>query len=478
MSFRRLPPGWSFVAISALMKLLILATVYPQRPGIVSNPDTSTYTRPAQALLELGRFAVSVTRPEEPELNRTPGYPLILASCFRFFGPGLLAPAALNVLFSAGTGFLVALLALRLFGPSAARVAAAIVAFEPSGFHYSTVVLSDTPFTFLLVLALFLVVRGLGRTKGREAFFCAAGLALALAILVRPIAYYLPVGLAVLLVLASPRRRALAAVALLLAPVLLVGGWQVRNRLRGGTWLVSQQQKVMLYFCHAAYVESRVDGISTPAEMERYGFKEFLWRFGYVESARDVFGERKYEELHPESARLSVVELADRWYRRALAVLRAHPWWVLEEHVRGAFCLFLSPAAFLWAFGWGFLIPSPALYDAFCSGELLRVAGILAREHRGLFGLSAISLVPVVALYGLAMRGLRRAPRDASSAALLLTAIYLVLVSAMPNAVDDRYRVPVVAILAVFAGAGWGRAEPSAEQLPEPRVIPVDSSAR
>ncbi len=476
MSFRRLPPGWSLIALAALVKLLILATVYPQRPSIVVNPDTSTYVRPARALLEIGRFAMSPARPEEPELNRTPGYPLVLAVCFRLFGPGLLAPAVLNILFSAGTGLLAALLAVRLFGPFAARVAAAAVAFEPSGFHYSTVVLTDTPFTFFLVLAIVLLVRGLGRDNGREAVFFAAGLALALAILIRPIAYYLPVVLAALLVLASPRRRALAAVALLLPPVLLVGGWQVRNRVRGGTWLVSQQQKVMLYFCHAAYVEARVHGIPAPTEQERYGFQELLWRFSYVERARDVFGERRYEDLYPDTSKLSLVELSDHWYRRALVVLKAHPWWVLEEHLRGAACLFLSPPAVLWAFGWGFLVPSQAFFDAFCSGELLRVAAILARDYRGLFVLSAISLVAVLAIYALAVRGLRRAPREAGTAALLLTMVYLAVVSAAPNAMDDRYRLPILALLAVFAGGGWGRAEPSAQREPEPCVLAAGSS--
>lgn len=456
MPARRLPPGWGFVALSVLLKLLILAAVAPHRPGIVSNPDTPTYVRPARALLELGRFAPSVARADEPELSRTPGYPLLLAGCFRLFGPGLIAPAVLNVLFSAGTGLLASLLALRLFGPGAARVAAAIVAFEPSGFHHATVALSDTPFTFLLVLALTLVVAGLDRASGREGLYCAAGLSLALAILVRPIAYYLPVALAALLVLASPRRRALGAAALLLPCVLLVGGWQLRNHRRGGTWLVSQQQKVMLYLCHAAYVEARVHGIPAPAQQERYGFREFLWRFGYVESPRDVFGGRAYEELYPESSKLSVVELSDRWHSHALSVLKAHPWWALEETLRGGFCLLFSPAAFLWAYGWGFLVPSQALYDAFCSGELVRLAGILAREHRALYALSAISLVLVLAIYGLAARGLARAPRDARSAALLLTVLYLALVSAAPNAVDDRYRIPILAILAVFAGAGWG----------------------
>ena len=87
-----------------------------------------------------------------------------------------------------------------------------------------------------------------------------------------------------------------------------------------------------------------------------------------------------------------------------------------------------------------------------------------------------MTLAAPLAIYALAVRGLRRAPREAGTAALLLTMVYLAVVSAAPNAMDDRYRLPILALLAVFAGGGWGRAEPSAQREPEPCVLAAGSS--
>ena len=449
------------VVLALAGKMVYLAAFFPSVPNVVLSPDSSTYLRPARALLETGSFSPSPAAAPSPEITRTPAYPALIAAVYAAFGERNWLLGAVSALLAAGTGLLLFRLTSGLFGESAGLVAVVLYSIEPSTFHYSTMILTETPFVFLLVLALTLWAEGPGRGRFGAAGALAIGATLGTATLVRPILYYALVPAALLAFGSAWRdgrsvRRAAVYAALLFLPIaVLVGGWKLRNLRATGDPTLSHAQTGNLRFCREGAVLAMRSGLSMPAQQEKLGWKEFLYRFGYVANEREAFGDARYADLFPGTAGLPLVELSRRWREEAVRVLAANPGLTFRTHLKGLVLLFTSPAPFTWAYQLGLFHPAPDLIDAYLTSEVRATASLLASRHRVLLALCVLSLLVPALLYAGTARGLFRiSGAPVAHLALLGVLAYYLAVMAAPESLDDRYRVPMVPILCVYAGAG------------------------
>jgi 4-amino-4-deoxy-L-arabinose transferase-like glycosyltransferase len=437
-------------AAALAAKLAVLAFVLHARPDVFVFIDTGTYLRPARALLEKGSFSPSPEAAPAPEINRTPGYPVILAAT-RAVSSAPWAPSLVGALFAFGTALATASLAARLFGPRAGVAAAAIVSLEPGSFLSSLSILSDTPFTFFLTLgvsALAAFAAGERRAAG------AAGLWLAVATLVRPLSYYLLAPAAVLVFVVARRARPLRSVALfLLAPTLLVGGWKARNFVRAGTFSLSPIASSELLFYRAAPAAAWAEGVPLAEMQERLGNRERWFRSGGG-TEREIFGDRRYADLFPETSRLSLSDLDARWRRQAVRILAEHPVFAAAAAARGAALLLLTPPSFIFGVRLGFVTPGPELLEAYENVEVTRVLTLLRAEAPAFFAASLVLTLLLAGLWIAAAGGVRASWREIPGpvhAALLGTFLYVVAVSSGAESGDDRYRLPLVPIAAVYA---------------------------
>ena len=166
--------------------------------------------------------------PQEP-FGRAPGYPLVLSL---IGGGGAVAtstPATVKIVqaFAGASGvWLVGVLAFRLAGARAAKVAAAIAACYPPLVWISAYALSEVIF-FPLGLAIVWLFDRVATSDGRtwpRAIAC--GVYIGVAVLVRPATVmFLPLAAAWLIW----RRRLPSAAALVLGAVIVVGPWTIRN---------------------------------------------------------------------------------------------------------------------------------------------------------------------------------------------------------------------------------------------------------
>jgi hypothetical protein len=125
-------------------------------------------------------------------------------------------------------------------------------------------VMSDVAFTFLLSLAVWLVVcADREHPVGRAAI---AGIAITGATAVRPVGVLVFVPLAVFLLLRKTGSKAVAT--LMVAAMVFPAAWTVRNGVRAGQWTLSSAFDLNLCLVAAAKVKARAEGISR-AEAER-----------------------------------------------------------------------------------------------------------------------------------------------------------------------------------------------------------------
>jgi len=95
--------------------------------------------------------------------------------------------------------------------------------------------------------------------------------------------------------------------------------------------------------------------------------------------------------------------------------------------------------------------------NATASSNRYALASRLASGHPVLFAVSLLLVLQLVALLVLALRGALRSwrpGRRAAQAVLLVTAGYLIAASSSTDAADDRYRVPLMPLVCLYAAAG------------------------
>ena len=380
----------------------------------LTEPDSNDYLLSAQALLDDGRFWSSPGS-NDPEFERTPGYPLFIVSVFTIFGRSVLAVALVQSLLSVMVAVPMFLLARRLFDERVGTVAVVLLIFDPLSMYFGALVLTETLATLLIVSSTALVARLLDRGESSLVRWSVVGLLLAAATHVRPGQYYLPALVLILLLWIGRRhewriRRAAYAVFALGLPVLaLVGGWQVRNADQVGSSRFSGIEAVDMMKYRAAGVVAEREGGD--------------WREVRREMM-DVYG--------PEFEGGSIGEYYDRMYSKGLEI-------VLDDPVS----LAKVTAAGAWRTAVSFPVDLDGMFNRWGIPEVPLLRFVIN-----------FAMVPVWVLAAVGLAGAwRRGGAVPVIAAVLTPVVYLFALSSGPQSYA-RFRVPIMPILWLFAAGG------------------------
>lgn len=231
-------------AVALVVRLFVALTVTPD-PRDGRYDDSVWYDTTARHLADGKGYVFDPTvwvtaegnriYPDENELTPTalwpPGYPLTLAVVYAVTDDSVTAARLLNVAFGALTVALVYLIALKLFDRRTAIIAGFALAFMPSHVLFTSVLLSETYFGFLLALILaacgYLVF---DRPKPNLPVIVGLGALIAATGYVR--GEFIAFGAIVaLLMLVHYRLRAgLPLLALAIGAALIITPWTLRNR--------------------------------------------------------------------------------------------------------------------------------------------------------------------------------------------------------------------------------------------------------
>jgi 4-amino-4-deoxy-L-arabinose transferase-like glycosyltransferase len=390
-------------------------------------PDSYSYWALADQLLEFGRFGDG----RQAEIFRVPGYPLLLVP-FVAMGAGPAVVCLFQVLLDTATCLLVWRLGCRAFGARAGLGALLFQAVSVVSIVYACRLLSETVFTFTLVLVLNLVFdltcrpQAVGAGKSRIAAGLVGMLLGAMAYL-RAVA--LPLSILPLFLLWHKRgwRHALLAGLVLITTI---APWVIRNRHQADFTGFSSVSAVLLYRYNACMLLADRAGSS----------------FAEQQALIDA----ELAELESQTA------VARYTARRGLNVIFAHP-------VRYAWLHLLTvPTNLLPATGelletFGVeLSPGGTL-------AVLRSRGLVAGVKHyfgGKWGWFWLGLPPVLVLvliYALAAAGIWRAwgVRTYPGFVVLLLLILGFFLLVPSAAAHPRFRVPVMPIINILAGFGW-----------------------
>lgn len=253
----------SMVAIICRMLILL-------RPGYAwaLAPDSDRYIGLAHGLRAGCGFAyLSHGGCESPDFFRTPGYPLFLALM-----PGVRAVIAAQSIMWGAVCFLLGCFMWSRWGLKTALTAAGFVALDVASITNSSFITTDNLFALLVALIvisqLWVISRGL-LDRWAICVTLLAALAIGAATLVRPIGQLL-VPLSLVPALLIPRQTLARRVALSIAAFLLsatfVGAWMERNSIRAQMFTVSAEGDFQLYYHRAAEVIWYRKGMSSGAK--------------------------------------------------------------------------------------------------------------------------------------------------------------------------------------------------------------------
>jgi hypothetical protein len=333
------------------------------------------------------------------QFGRAPGYPLFLAA----IGAGTqvfdTAPGRVKIVqaFVGAAGvWVIGLWARRFWGSASGAAAATIAAIYPPLVWMPAYVLSEALYSTLALAAAYVLQESFDRAgapASRRA--AAAGLLIGTAILVRPdMIFFVPLGLAWLLL----RRRYALAGAMVLACVLVVMPWTVRNTRRHGRVILAAATGGINFWTGNHPLATGEGDLAANPEIKR--------------------ADLEFRAAHPG---LSAEALEPIYYRESFHYIASHPGWWITLLARKSFYV---------------AVPVGASYALHSSRY--RVAAVA----------SYLLLVPFT------LMGLSHMRQRAQPAALFLLAGSAVLVC-LVFFPQERYRTPVIdpALIVCAAGA-------------------------
>jgi 4-amino-4-deoxy-L-arabinose transferase-like glycosyltransferase len=451
------------LAFSFLTKLGLAFLVWFRNPAAIWHPDSASYYNIALNMLRHGVFSRSSGPPFVYEAFRTSGYPLMLSGLYPLFGNSALPVIVLQAAFATDTVVLTWLLGRKLFNSRVGTWAAVLLSLDLASICSSQLLMSETTFTLLVVTSVWLLVRSLSPLRGFTGF-ALSGLALACATHVRPIGYYLAplgtVGIAAYLILkdraattsrARLRRALTRAGAFLLAPALLVGGWQMNNLRKTGSARFSHLEGLNMYFYRAAGAISMRDHKPLFQVHREMG----------LETERTDF--TGWVAKRPEFAGRNHAVLGEQWLRDGIAIIARNPGWYVLMHLRSTAALLFDPGTYCLATLAGLETDQRGqellARLQVASASFMAVIATVWFEHRFLFLWSLWGLAFLVFIYAGVVLWLVRAARGGwtpSVVVVVAVLAYFIVISAGPEAAS-RFRVPLVSLLALLSAAGWQR---------------------
>jgi len=434
---RRCNPLTTILLIAVLLRLALplAAWLTTRDPAAFTTADSSTYLEPARSLLIQGTFAAG----GQPDIVRTPGYPLFLALGLAL-GHAWLVTIALQILLSCLSVYLTYKIAESLFSnPRVSLAASLLYAIEPLSVLYASKLMTESLFTTLVLSAIFMVLQYLN--DGRFRHLLIAALATSVAAYTRPVGYYLFIVLAAVVIFRPPLRPASALRGLALAGLCLalLLPWSLRNQKRANYPGFSAISDVNLYFFHLPAVLAHRQGCT----------------YLQLKLSRGMVDLESFFQHHPQARTWDQGQVYRYLHQQALQGILSDIPYFLYLHLKGMVLILVGPGTgeFLSLFRAGGLAPPDLAYSLGLTAPAGQVMGTLLK-HLPYLGLSLLLTTFPFFLMILTLAYRRNWKHNSLQILLLLATILYFLFLSGGMTANSRFRHPIMPLLCVLAGPG------------------------
>ncbi len=425
------------VGCAFLLRAAFLLAVGPS-PDKYQTNDSVGYLLLTKNLVSQRVFSQSDTVPLKIDTERTPGYPVFIAIVSALKNPNVILITWIQAILGAiAVGIL--FLTARSLGTDS--LSASLIAFAMACDYviivYSSLIMTEALFLFLLVFMFYLFARFLEKPNERMGALLFSGFLSGVCTMVRPVSIYyfaIPLGIIGILGIRKNLRDAFQhAVLFVIAAALLPMGWMARNKAVSGSFTISTIQGLT----RAVILEERLSNLTYPQACERV--------------------ERLFRDEHPNPA-----PGADESIEKSLWASR----YVLRHPKDYAIVLFQESIRLIAGNGmkasaWMFFKDrryNPAEVEVHPKDSNFSQVSNLWARHKILGASLMIYLTYLGMLYLLALVGLFSAWHDHREIFfwLLGTAAYFFVVS-IGFGTGARYRIPLMPSIFLFAGLGLAK---------------------
>jgi 4-amino-4-deoxy-L-arabinose transferase-like glycosyltransferase len=417
--------------MSKLVLSVLVMIYYPN--GVFESSDSVEYHQLARNLLQHGNFSRSLQAPYEPEIIRTPAYPLMLAGLYGIFGVQPAIIVFTQIALSVATIFIGFKIATFLFHERAGFLTALLLAADPVSAYYSQVLLTETVFTTTVSLCLLLFLHALAEPS-RWQWVAGASICLALSTYIRPTSYYLGFMLPfIFFLMVRPaigwRRAAKPALVCVSLYVILIGGWHLHNYGQTGSTEFSQTKNQYLFIAKAAAIIAARDNLS-------------------LEDAQRYLATEHFQSIPPDLPASTQARLFESQGKYATAIIVEHPALFFWTSLRGMLATLFGPSNLSHLFG----LDNVRLRSSALRGDFSE----FSRSHWAMaFGSWIYGIGFLIILYlGVLLLFLRGGFYSQGMALLIFTVLYVLVLSSGPEAYS-RFRLPIMPALCVMAAAGF-----------------------
>lgn len=440
---------WYIILFAFVIRIFFVFSVniFPINKSYHAN-DSKEYIALAKELVSNGRFFrtgvyENIGRLDTIEIIRTPGYPLFLV-------PGILlnnidlVVIALQIILSCFTVYLTYRIALILFNnENAALVGAFLFAIDPMSVFYTIYILTETLFTFLVTLFAYFLLEYLQDRRLKHLII--ASLALAAAIFVRPVAYFLPLFLtisAILYFALTYRQNKISFQHIAIFFFLAMGPlflWQARNYVTTGYSGFSAITDINLYFYNGAAVTAANQGLS----YEDLQIEMGLWEI------------KVYFQHHPEQRTWSEAQRLRYLREEGLKNIKSNLSTYFILHLKWMLRIILDPGNVKYFKLFKLESDKIQFIGLYNNFGIIKTIIFLVKTRPVMFCFYLIFglLLIVNTFFIMAALFSNRTSLNIQIVAVWAIILYFLIISGSPGD-GPRFRLPIMPLLAGFAGCG------------------------
>jgi len=427
-------------------RLMAFELVYANNPSVMIAPDTPRYETPGISLVNDGDMIDGLPIAQSQDIHEAPAYPIFIGAVYKVFGEDRVALIYVQIFVSLLSIFLLFCLVREVFDYRVATIAAMVFVLDPMQFFFSQIILSETLFVLTMIFAIWMAVRLLRYydSPNRVRHALVLGLALGLATLVRPLAYYLVFCFMVGITfhhLASVRRVSGLLPTILAAIIgfaVLVAPWHVRNGQLTGSYVFTDNPSKILYY----------------------------WKAGGMIAYRDNLPPKQVRQSLAASMPTSYETFAEKMAlekERGVEIIQNDIPTYLKFTADGVMRIMIGPGQAKIAKQFSTEPNAWQVANTPSTEPCTMVCQIESKIGYKLWFVLAMaySLLYLGVIYSFAAIGLFRNPADkvnhhgAITITLLIgLVLYFVMASSGHSAADSRMRVPIMPLFALFSAYG------------------------